>query len=282
MEDQAARESLHSWATRGAAEVGAHLHPWTTPPYLDRPGLRYNDVQHAYPCQLPDELLREKTVNLTLAIEQAFRRRPTSYRAGRFGIDSRLARMLADEGYVIDSSVTSLCSWRDHAGLDGQGGPDFSRHGLTPFVIDGTGARGLLELPVTVCVTYSCLRRWPLLFRAYGSLPGRAARKHLLSRWLAPQPVWLSPDPRYDTRDLTAVWRRASRAGLSAAVMMFHSSELMPGGSPFRPDAPSVHDLLTQLDAFFKSVSDHGGSFSTLSGLAAEVLAAGRTEVRPL
>jgi hypothetical protein len=280
--DEKARESLRGWVRRGAAEVGAHLHPWTTPPFHDRPGLRYNDLQHAFPCQLPDELLREKTTNLTLQIEQAFCRRPTSYRAGRFGIDGRLAQILTDQGYVTDSSVTPLCSWRDHPGLGGHGGPDFRAHGLSPFVIDGTGPGGLLELPVTVCVTYACLRRWPLLLQAYGSRLGRAVRKHVLSPWLAPQPVWLSPDPRYDTRDLTAAWHRGRESDPPSAVMMFHSSELMPGGSPFRPDAQSVRDLLAQLDTFFRHVREHGGSFATLSGLAAEVLAVGKPEVRSL
>lgn len=281
-EDEQARETLRDWAARGAAEVGAHLHSWTTPPYADRPGLRYNDAQHAFPCQLPDELLREKTVTLTRQIEEAFGGRPTSYRAGRFGFDRRLARFLADDGYVVDSSVTPLWSWRGDPGLHGRGGPDFRAHAPDPFMIRGAGPRGLLEIPVTLCATYDPLRRWPPLLKAYRSLPVRAVRKLALARWLAPQPLWLTPDPRYRDRDLAAVWRCASKAGLSAAVMMFHSSELMPGGSPFRPDAQSVRDLLTQLDCFFTHVREHDGCFATLSELAADVLSAGPPEVRSL
>ncbi len=52
-EDERARELLSGWSQRGGAEVGAHLHPWTTPPYLDRAGLRENDSVHAFPSQLP-------------------------------------------------------------------------------------------------------------------------------------------------------------------------------------------------------------------------------------
>ena len=78
------------------------------------------------------------------------------------------------------------------------------------------------------------------------------------------------------------MWRCASDAGLSAAVMMFHSSELMPGGSPFRPDAGSVRDLLACLDTFFAHVRALGDGFGTLTGLAAEIKAGPTLETRPL
>jgi hypothetical protein len=69
----------------GKAEVGAHLHPWTTPPFRDEPGLRFNDPLHAFPSELPSDLLRDKLETLTNQIEVAFKRAPTSFRAGRFG-----------------------------------------------------------------------------------------------------------------------------------------------------------------------------------------------------
>jgi hypothetical protein len=281
-EDQHARDLLGEWAARGAAEVGAHLHPWTTPPYADRPGLRYNDPVHAFPSQLPDELLREKTTTLTGQIEAAFGKRPTSYRAGRFGFDRRLARYLADDGYAVDSSVTPLWDWSKYPGLDGVGGPDFRAHSQRPFLIRGSGPRELLEIPVTLFATYAPLRRWPVLLEAYRSLPLRAARKLLLSRWLLPQPMWLAPDPRYTAEDIAGVWRCAEESGITAAVMMFHSSELMPGGSPFRPDAASIADLLASLDTFFTHVRRLGDGFATLGQLAAEVTAGAPLATRSL
>ncbi len=53
--------------------------------------------------------------------------------------------------------------------------------------------------------------------------------------------------------------------------MMFHSSELMPGGSPFRKDARSVRELLESLDAFFSTVRAAGGAFATLSAMAEDL-----------
>jgi hypothetical protein len=273
VEDERARDLLGDWWAHGEAEIGAHLHPWTTPPYADRPGLRYNDLVHAFPCQLPDELLAAKTESLTRQITEGFGRRPVSYRAGRFGFDLRLARLLADGGYIVDSSVTPLWSWRRWRGLDGRGGPDFRRQLPHPFRIDTGGGGSLLEIPVTLYATYSVLRRWPLLLEAYRCVPVRAVRRLFLARWLSPQPVWLTPDPRYSLADLESAWDCASDAGLDVAVMILHSSELMPGGSPFRPDAESVSDLLRSLDRFFTFVTARGGGFGALCDLAADTQA---------
>jgi hypothetical protein len=271
--DDKARELLQAWSGRGAAEIGAHLHPWSTPPFADKPGLRFNDPAHAFPCQLPTELLGAKIATLTAEIAAAFGARPTSYRAGRFGLDTRGAGFLADEGYLIDSSLTPLSSWRGHPGLDGVGGPDFRHHSPWPFRIAGAGVPGLLEVPVTVLTTYAMLRR-PAMLDLYRSLPVRAIRKLFLRRWLLPQPMWLTPDPRYGADDLGRVWQCAAAAGLADAVMIFHSSELMPGGSPFRRDSESVRELLACLDAFFGFAARHGAGFVTLTALG-EALAAG-------
>jgi hypothetical protein len=268
-ENERARELLTRWWRSEVAEVGAHLHSWTTPPFLDRPGLRYNDPEHAFASQLPDDLLREKLSTLTEQITAAFGARPSSHRAGRFGFDRRAAAYLADEGYLVDSSVTPLTSWKNCAGLHGRGGPDFTQHTPPPFLVASASEKRLIEVPVTIVVTYALLRWAPTVLRAYRSLPVRAVRKMALSRWLRPQPMWLAPDPRYQPEDVAAVWRCAEHLGLETAVMMFHSSELMPGGSPFRPDARAVRELLGCLDAFFGFVGQSGCDFSTLSGMAA-------------
>jgi hypothetical protein len=275
VEDDRARDLLNEWLRAGAAEVGAHLHPWTTPPFADRAGLRFNDAVHAFPSQLPDNLLGEKLRVLTDQVATAIGQRPTSYRAGRFGFDQRNAECLARLGYVVDSSISPLWSWRRHAGLHGQGGPDFSKYSPHPFVLPLTNGHSLVEVPVTVLPTYGPLRKWPALLAAYQLLPVRALRKLVLSRWLRPQPMWLTPDPRLGPGDLARLWHCAAGLGLEAAVMMFHSSELMPGGSPFRRDAQSVRELLACLDAFFAFVARQGGEFAMLTPLALRLAAHG-------
>ena len=281
MGDDRAREFLMAWEERDGCELGTHLHPWTTPPFADRPGFRRNDTVHAFPSQLPDDLHQEKLHNLTEQFVAAFGRRPTAYRAGRFGFNTCAARALVGEGYAVDSSVTPLWSWRGYPGLHGEGGPDVKVRSPEPFLIAGLGGGGLVELPVTIIPTYEPLRRHPELLAAYRSLPLRAVRRILLSRWLTPQPMWMTPDPRLTAQDLIGLWETAQELGLST-VMMFHSSELMPGGSPFRPDAPSVTDLLGCLDALFAHVLRDGGEPATLTGLAGHVRSRGRLEAKSL
>jgi hypothetical protein len=153
-EDPAAGAFLRALAAAGDAEVGAHLHPWTTPPFVEEPGLRQNDREHAYPCHLEPELLLAKLETLTVQVARAAGGRPTSYRAGRFGLDAVGAYILAGLGYEVDSSVTPFVSWTAHAGRPGRdGGPDFRRHDARPFRVAGSGAPGLVELPVTILPT---------------------------------------------------------------------------------------------------------------------------------
>jgi len=271
--DRRAVAFLRPLVEAGRAEVGAHLHPWTTPPFQDQPGLRFNDCIHVFPSQIQRGLLEEKLFTLTTQVAEAVGRLPSSFRAGRFGVNLACARSLSRLGYVVDSSVTPLVSWRDHDGLPGAGGgPDFRDHPAKPFLI-ATGSKAqLLELPVTILLTNPLLRRCPWLLPVYRALQVRLGNR--LFRWkcLAPQPLWLRPLPEMTVKRLLVVWREAKRHSLPAAVMMFHSSELMPGASPYRPTAESVRQLLALLEEFFAAVHQDGGEGATLTEAANSIL----------
>jgi hypothetical protein len=78
-EDPFAREIFSDYLLKDKAEIGAHLHSWTTPPYEDKEGYRFNDPNHAFANELPDDLLSRKIKNLTDQIESSFGRRPLSF-----------------------------------------------------------------------------------------------------------------------------------------------------------------------------------------------------------
>lgn len=257
-------------AADGTAEVGAHLHPWTTPPFEDAPGRRHNDPAHVYPCRLESGLLEAKLAALTGQVRDRFGAAPASFRAGRFGVDAVVARMLADLGYVVDSSVTPFVSWAANDATPADGGPDFRRHGPYPFRIAGTGHPGLVELPVTVLPTYPLLRRSPWLRDHWDAFALRAARRALRA-WRRPQPLWFRPRTEYGLGDLEVLVDEAERLALPFAVLMFHSSELMPGGSPYRPTQSSVDELLDLLDRLFATLGRRGHGFATLSEAGTEL-----------
>ena len=235
-----------------------------------------------FESSLPDDLLRAELEALTQQIADNVGVRPLCYRAGRFGMGQSSARILAELGYVADSSVTPLVSWRDESLRSAQGeGPDFRRHSAAPFVIAGSGQPGLLELPVTVILTSPWVRRHPAFTRAYVSSPARAASRLLHCGRSHPEPAWLRPFPHQSVGDLKRVWWAAQQEGLPTAVMMFHSSELMPGASPYRPTRRSVTGLLATLDEFFRFVVRAGGTPVTMSTGARRVLGEGMPRDEP-
>jgi hypothetical protein len=280
-EDPDASSFLRPLVAQGRAEVGAHLHPWTTPPYEDAPGLRANDAAHAYPCQLPVPLLRAKLETLTAQVEEAGGARPTSFRAGRFGLDGDVAAELADLGYVVDSSVTPGVAWTGNPGMAGKGGPDFRRHDAYPFRVAWTGPAVLVELPVTILSTYWPARRVALLREHWEARPLRGARR-ALRLWARPQPLWLRPRPEYETADLEALLLEAERLSLPYAVLMFHSSELLPGGSPYRRTRADVDALLALLERLLAWAAGRGHGFATLTAAGRALAAYTRLPMKAL
>ncbi len=254
--DDFARELFTDYVKKGEAEIGAHLHSWTAPPFLDKDGFRENDHDHAFASELPYDLLNEKLFVLTRKIEDSFGKRPTSFRSGRYGFNEGVAKALVENGYLVDSSVTPYVSWKEQKGIpDGKGGPDFIGYRPTTFRYNLPGG-SLVEIPITIMPT-----RFPLTFshklavnyfsHVNNSLILRAFRKVLFSN----QPVWLRPVPGTDLNLLSELLDAAMKKQLPFFTMMFHSSELMPGCSKYRPDEASVEELYGLLESLFRLLS---------------------------
>jgi len=268
-EDAAARSLLRGWVQAGEAEVGAHLHPWTTAPFRDEPGMRFNDPYHAFMSELPIELVFDKLTILTRQIESSIGVRPTAFRAGRYGLNDSGAILLADLGYAVDSSVTPLLGWSTHQGVPGGGGgPDFRSHSPRPFLVEKAGDPALLEIPVTIAYTNALLRRAPGLSGLYGSLPVRAASRLSGRRYLRTQPVWLHPAHfEHSVADLKRLFD-LQMDSCGVAVMMVHSSELMPSGSPRTPTREAADRVMRRLEAFLAHVRQTDTTCLTLSAAA--------------
>jgi hypothetical protein len=139
---------------RGAGEIGMHLHAWDTPPLVP---LTYDDdVTNPYLIEYAEPLMREKVREVTRRLEDTFGLRMTSHRSGRWSIDSRYMRILAEEGYLVDCSVTPHRTWRSSVGdPEREGGTDFRgfpdhAYWLDLDHINRPGDSALLEVPLTV------------------------------------------------------------------------------------------------------------------------------------
>lgn len=91
---------LRKLVDQGNSEIGAHLHPWNTPPLTESispPNLMLNN--------LPASLQFSKLQHLTDRLEDALGQTPVSFRAGRSGLGASTVDVIRRCGYTIDSSV---------------------------------------------------------------------------------------------------------------------------------------------------------------------------------
>ena len=267
--DGFAKDIFKDYIKSDTAEIGAHLHSWTTPPFVDQPGLRYNDKNHAFASEIPLTLLTEKLKTLTGQIETSFEIRPLSFRSGRYGFNEDVAKVLTNLSYLVDSSVTPYTSWTVHAGLPGGiGGPDFFQNRPLPYKYEFENG-SLLEIPITILPT-----RFPLNFsdklaeyyfrNVNDSLFLRVFRKFLYSQ----QPLWLRPHNWMNINLFEELFIEANKIKLPFIVMMFHSSELMAGCSKYRSDEDAIDRLYDLLEQFFILLQKNNVESVTLSNAA--------------
>jgi peptidoglycan/xylan/chitin deacetylase (PgdA/CDA1 family) len=226
---------LKSLAAGGRCEIGTHLHPWSSPPF------RPEDLAgHTYPHNLPAELLERQLRELTATIEGCVGTRPTTYRAGRNGFDGRTLPILERLGYSVDTSVDPLFNERRKGGMAFAGAP------LEPYSPDYAdvrrpGASKILEVPISAATIPALPKTVEAAYAQLPPIPWRGALKRLGVRavWLRPS---YSPLP-----DMKAFASRLAARRSACFNIIFHSSELLPGGSPYTPDAASVNRFLDDL-----------------------------------
>jgi hypothetical protein len=239
---------LKSLAATGRCEIGTHLHPWSSPPF--RPEDRTN---HTYPHNLPPELLDRQLTELTEAIGQTFGRKPTTYRAGRNGFDGRTLPILERLGYTVDTSVDPLFNEKRKRGMVFDGAP------VTPYYPDyadirRAGDSTILEVPITSATTPSLPKPLEAAYARLKPIPYRGALKRLGLR-----SVWLRPS--YTTLpDMIAFASALHRRKVPCFNIIFHSSELLPGGSPYTPDEASVDQFLGNLRALLEHLTARLGA----------------------
>ena len=91
----------------GRGQVGAHLHPWVTPPFTEEV-----NGPNSFACNLGAALEEAKLRNLTEAIEANVGVRPDTYKAGRYGLGRTTVRILQRLGFDVDISINPLMDYR--------------------------------------------------------------------------------------------------------------------------------------------------------------------------
>jgi len=242
-----ARATLAFMRDSLGAEIGAHLHHWSTPPTGP-------ETSPPIPVdQLDAELLRTRLRNL-LRAGQDFQGAPLqSFRMGRWDLKSSVRPLLAEEGLRVDSSVCPLRVFKN--------GPD---HFLAPTDPYWT-AEGLLEVPITQVALHPLLPR--ALYAGARALPAECGRRLLdgFHFWgaLSANPVWHS----------AAVMRLAVRLhrarGGRVLCLFWHSSEMLPGASRRIKTQADADALFARTCDFLRWLKErHDAQGVTLASLA--------------
>ena len=249
--DAEAVRFLKALRDSGKAEIGAHLHPWVTPPHVEEV-----NPFNSYHCNLPPELERAKLAALTEAITRGFGARPRAFKAGRYGYGPTTGRALAALGYEVD------CSFVPHTDLSGDGGPDFRFVPDVPHWLDN----GLLEVPLTVGFVGAMPGLGARVGRLFDSpaagrlhLPGMLARAGLVQR------SRLTPEGT-PAAEQCALLEAMLRRGHRLFSLTYHSPSLAPGHTPYVRDEAELTAFLGAIEqvlSFFQR--ELGGRFTTLS-----------------
>ncbi|MGE9985440.1 glycosyl transferase family 1 [Desulfovibrio sp. SGI.169] len=236
--DPASRAILARLRDHHGAEIGAHLHHWNTPPLrLENDGANLPDTASSVPASaVPAPLMAAKLAALFRAGAE-FQSAPlTSFRMGRWDLHRAHWPLLARAGVLCDASVRPL-----HGAVNPAAGPDHFSAPASPYWTPAEG-RHIFEVPLTVT---PLLRPLPGLCLTLPGGAGKAARAGL-KKWgaLALLPVY---HPLWAMRAITRLFVKRGGRVLS---LTWHSSEMLPGGTPHLPDAASVEALMRKIEAY--------------------------------
>ena len=237
--DQAiAVDALAPIVRDGRALIGAHLHPWVTPPFTEELVRR-----NSYPGNLPAALERDKLAALTDRITVAFGARPTIYKAGRYGTGPNTFAILEELGFTVDVSPMPPFDYR------ADGGPDFSRRGCDPAWVGPT--KRVLSIPNTgghvgwlPRLGLGALGAMALQPRMRGlRAPAVLSRLGLFER------IALSPEG-YTLEEMRRLTRSLFAAGQLLFVLSMHSPSVAPGHTPYVRTEAERNELLSRLDHY--------------------------------
>jgi hypothetical protein len=234
---ESSSEQLREIAHRGECHIGAHLHPWVNPPFIEKLGRRAS-----YPCNLGYDLEREKLQRLTETIEERLGIRPRSYKAGRYGFARTTAQVLEGLGFDVDVSVNP------HMNFSRDGGPSFEGFSVSPGWFGER--RRLLEVPCTHGFIGVARRGGPLLHRAASAkwlTPVRAvgalAKAGVLNK------VMLSPEGS-TFAEMRALTDTLLRDGVRTFALTFHSPSLKPACTPYVRSEADRDAFLATIDRY--------------------------------
>lgn len=217
-------------------EIGLHIHAWNSPPEHQ---IENKYGGNAYITEYPEEVVASKTRFLKGLLETRFEIPIHSARSGRWATDTSYFSALNQNGILIDCSITPGVDLSRIPGNSVNHGNDYRNSPYKPFFV----YKNVLEIPMTT------------RFVKWGGI-GRP-RKRLRSL-IKGEAMWLRPislSKKY-LQVLTDIVKKEADCGY--LEFMIHSSELMPGGSPYVKTTEECEMLFTIMKWYYEYVSSCG------------------------
>lgn len=239
LEDNQSVKFFRNLVKNERCELGAHIHSWNTPPFT----FDEKDGKASYLSEYAKEVIFEKFKNFNELFIRKMGFAPVSYRGGRFGLNADILTTLSEYGYKVDSSIAPLMNF------SADGGPDFRDFMLFPhWVQKTTEGRLILELPVTIALVHPFRQSFK---RLYFRIPKWTKIRGALHRLNLARLLWLRPT----TFSLQEMAQLADHVldVLKVPVLniMFHSSEVCAGCSPYNKTEKNVDNFFDRLEGIF-------------------------------
>jgi hypothetical protein len=234
------------WQDSDLAEIGSHMHPWTTPPISDL------DKIQRFPSELDKNEFDQKLKKLTEVIEKNIGK-PTSFRSGKWGFKKEMVSTLTNYGYIIDSSITPKIDWSSvikkrekHREI-----PNFKKESIHPYLLN----HNLVELPLTVLYT-GLFSKENIITNCFSNLNDSSFKKLINKLFFK----LLQPRILLETtiKNFKKLYSSAQRNQLPVFQFMIHSSELCLGTSPYSKTEKEVNHIFDVIDKLFQFIQKEG------------------------
>lgn len=227
---------------KGQCEVGIHVHAWNNPPYFK---LNSKFDGNPYLIEYPDDVMRDKFRETYDLIGERIGVKVTSHRAGRWAMDERYFGLLEDFGIRCDCSYTPTVSWMSAPGETVASGCDYRS-----VTKDAHMVGAVLEVPATI--------------RQYKHYVASGSVRHIVKAAIKGGHLWLRPALCSLSEMQKLAHDVSIEKGNDYLEFMIHSSELMPGGSPYFVTEQQIERLYDTIEALFQYVSSLGYVGETL------------------
>jgi hypothetical protein len=233
-------EPLREILADGRCEIGAHMHPWVTPPFEEPLG-----TYTSYTCNLEPSVQRRKLQVLCDCLAETFAGELAVYKAGRYGIGASTVPALQALGFTVDTSVMP------HMDFSADGGPSFARFGPSPFWFGTSGASSLFEVPGTCAYVGVAHRQGRVLDALASRAAGRRLRlAGILSRAGLMNKIGLSPEGNSGA-EMRALTEALRQRDVCTFNLTFHSTSVDPGHTSYVRTWSELEQFLARLDTYF-------------------------------